>query len=190
MILALALLAYLLGSIPFGKLFGLLRGVDIQKEGSGNIGFANAVRVLGWRIGIFVLASDILKGYLAVFVAVQYVAQPYLLLIAAAALLGHVFPLWLNFRGGKAVATGFGVTLVLSPICALSAAGVYLVAFSLARVSAVASLIGAFSMPLWALLYAPRLTGFFIVLALFAIYTHRMNIKKLVEEKLVSAAKL
>src|SRR4051812_28575572 len=105
-ILALALLGYLLGSIPFGKLLGLMRSIDIQKRGSGNIGFANAVRVLGWKMAVLVLAGDVLKGCAAVLIANQYLSQTGVLVVGVAALLGHVFPVWLHFKGGKGIATG------------------------------------------------------------------------------------
>lgn len=182
MIFAFVILGYLLGSIPFGKLIGLTKGIDIQKQGSGNIGFANSVRVLGWRLGVVVLAGDVLKGYAAVLIASMYVDQSGLLLVGAAALLGHVYPVWLRFKGGKAIATGLGVLLLVSPVAAVGAAIVYSLVFAAWRISGVASLSGAFSLPLWGVLFAPGLTGYFALLALFAAYTHRTNIRQLVLE--------
>lgn len=182
-ILALALLGYVLGSIPFGKLLGLMRGVDIQKQGSGNIGFANAVRVLGWRIAILVLIGDTAKGYAAVLIASQYLAQTGVLVVGAAALIGHVYPVWLNFRGGKGIATGFGIIALLSPVCAAYVAAVYFAVFTATRTSGISSVAAALTLPGWAILYSPGLTGYFCLLAAFAVYTHRDNIGRLVRTK-------
>lgn len=179
MIFALLLIGYLLGSIPFGKLVGLARGVDIQKHGSGNIGFANAVRVLGWRLGAIVLVGDVAKGYLAVSIASLYLEEFGLLLVGGAALLGHVYPVWLKFRGGKAIATGLGVLLVIAPVAAICGLLVYVLAYVIGKNPGLASLSGAFSLPLWGVLFAPGLTLYFGCLALFAAYTHRSNIRKL-----------
>src|SRR5258708_5216306 len=93
-------IAYLLGSIPFGKLIGKRHGIDIQKHGSGNIGFANVRRTLGWQAGLIVLTGDILKGFIPVLIARQYLSTYQVLVVALVAMLGHIFPIWLKFNGG------------------------------------------------------------------------------------------
>lgn len=138
---ALALASYLLGAIPFGVLIGLARGVDIRQHGSRNTGATNAGRVLGRRIGLLCLALDILKGFVPAFVAMFFIIgdEPVTasslttwLAIGAAAVVGHVFPVYLGFRGGKGVATTIGVALGVWPYYtfAMSAA---LLAYAAAR---------------------------------------------------------
>ena len=102
--------AYLLGSIPFGFLVAKWRGVDISQVGSGNIGATNVGRSLGWKMGAFVGVLDFLKGYLPVLLARSFFTQNWqILLISLIPVIGHIFPVWLNFRGGKGVATIFGI---------------------------------------------------------------------------------
>ena len=181
----LVILAYLSGSIPFGKIFGKLKNIDIQKEGSGNIGFANAVRVLGWRLGALVLICDVLKGFLPVYVASEYfnASLQMQMIIGLVAIIGHAFPVWLRFKGGKSIATGLGVMLVIDPILALMAVSIYVIVFSVSKKSAVGSLVGAWLLPLLAFALAPELTLYTLLLALFATYTHRNNINQLVRER-------
>jgi glycerol-3-phosphate acyltransferase PlsY len=176
--------AYMLGSLPFGKLAGLARGIDIQKHGSGNIGFANSVRVLGWRWGLVVLLGDVLKGTASVLLALRFLHGPPVLAVASAALVGHVFPVWLRFRGGKAIATGLGVVSILCLPAACIGVATYLAVFSYTRTSGIASIIGTWTLPVSALFFAPKLAAYFLALAGFAVYTHRSNIRDLVTEKL------
>lgn len=175
--------AYLLGSIPTGKLLGFIKKIDIQKHGSGGIGFANAVRVLGWRMGVIVLVVDVLKGFVPLFVAKQYyqVDPTLLLLIGLMPILGHAFPVWLRFVGGKSIATGLGVLLVIEPRLALLGVLLYCVAFALFRRSDVGSLAGVWSLPIGALVIRPEITAYVLLLAFFASYTHRQNIRKFIK---------
>src|SRR5690606_39536658 len=113
------LIAYVCGSIPFGKIIGRLKGVDIQKLGSGNIGFANSVRVLGWKPGVFVLIGDATKGFLPVYLSVSHIPYWQSLMVGLVAILAHVFPVWLRFKDGKGIAPGLGISLVLAPKIAL-----------------------------------------------------------------------
>src|ERR1700680_4179468 len=145
-LLAIAIVAYLLGSIPFGvlltKLFG---GGDVRKAGSGNIGATNVARVAGPIPGVLTLLLDAAKGAAAVWLAARFSndSATWMIIAALAALIGHCFPIWLKFRGGKGVATAAGVFLVLSPLALLGSVCVFVlvVAFwgcgSLASLSAV-----------------------------------------------------
>ncbi|MCI0574380.1 MAG: glycerol-3-phosphate acyltransferase, partial [Myxococcaceae bacterium] len=120
---------YLCGSVPFGVLVARwLRGVDVRQRGSGNIGATNVARVAGKRLGLVVLLLDALKGAAPVVLARALLPGEAALQAAAglAAVLGHVFPVWLRLRGGKGVATALGVAAVLVPWAALAGAGVYL----------------------------------------------------------------
>ena len=114
--------AFVSGSIPFGKIVGYTKGIDIQKVGSGNIGFANSFRMLGWKPSLIVLAGDIIKGYIPTYYAIlEFHLTVPTLLIAIATIAGHIFSPWLRLRGGKGVATMIGVSLALNPIIALMA---------------------------------------------------------------------
>jgi glycerol-3-phosphate acyltransferase PlsY len=196
-------LAYLAGSIPFGLLMGLARGVDIRNHGSGNVGATNAGRVLGksWGIACFIL--DVLKGLLPVLLAglaFNYAGQWDLtaaqagkwLAVAVAAVVGHVFPVWLKFKGGKGVATGLGVLLAFWPILTIPGAVallLWLVCVKIWRYVSLASIVAAVSLPLTlliALLSAGELDAdtipFFVVvtlLALLVILRHRDNLARL-----------
>lgn len=134
--------AYLVGSIPFGKLLCRLGGVDIQSRGSGNIGFANVQRIMGWRYGVPTLAGDISKGALAAYGGMVLGGPVLAFLYGMAALAGHVLPLWLRFHGGKGIATGLGMIAVLAPVVAAMATLVYIVLLRTGRSSSVASLSG------------------------------------------------
>jgi glycerol-3-phosphate acyltransferase PlsY len=136
--------SYLLGSIPTGLLVARARGVDIRAVGSGNIGATNVSRTLGKKLGALVLFLDALKGLIPVLVA-RWLHFPDELAAAVglAAIVGHVFPVWLRFRGGKGVATGLGVFAGLSPIPAAAAVLVYLAVVLVTRISSVGSLLAA-----------------------------------------------
>jgi glycerol-3-phosphate acyltransferase PlsY len=140
--------AYLVAGIPVGLLIGLARGVDLRASGSGNIGATNAVRALGKRLGLLVFALDVIKAAVPVAAAVHrfgdYPDGPTsIALISAAAILGHVFPIYLKFAGGKGVSCAFGVFLVLAPKAALIGLLVYLQTLWLTRISAIGSLTAA-----------------------------------------------
>lgn len=184
MLVALVLLGYLAGSIPFGVLLTRwLRGVDVREGGSGNIGATNVTRVAGKKVGAVVLLLDALKGALPVALALWLL--PGLprahALVGLAAVLGHVFPVWLKLRGGKGVATALGVLVVLVPTAALAGAAIYAGVVAAWRVSSVGSLTaGIFAVGVAALTarapeYALLTASFFV----FMLWTHRSNIHRL-----------
>ncbi|MCR4391300.1 MAG: glycerol-3-phosphate 1-O-acyltransferase PlsY [Candidatus Acetothermia bacterium] len=191
--LMVAALGYLIGGVPTAYLAGRLRGVDIREHGSGNVGGTNAVRVLGWKLGLPVMVVDVVKGYLAGAwlprLPLPGTPDPVYLALAAglAAVLGHVFSPYLRFRGGKGVATGAGVLLALTPIpVAICAALFLLLALGSGMVS-VGSLGAAAALPLTVFLlgrYAgaavpPAIQWLTVGLALFVVFTHRTNIRRL-----------
>ncbi|HKA88822.1 MAG TPA: glycerol-3-phosphate 1-O-acyltransferase PlsY [Haliangiales bacterium] len=134
--------AYVAGSIPFGLLIARAKGVDIRAAGSGNIGATNVARVVGKPLGVLVLVLDAAKGFGPTFAALR-VAGPEVAAVAGIlAIVGHVFPVWLRFRGGKGVATALGVFLALAPIEAGVAFGTYAVVYGIWRISSVGSLCG------------------------------------------------
>ena len=183
--------AYFLGSIPFGLILAkLFAGSDIRKSGSGNIGATNVARVVGPSAGILTLALDVAKGAAAVWLAGRVTAQSStaMTLAAIAALLGHCFPIWLKFKGGKGVATALGVFLVLSPLAALGALLVFILVAIAWRYASLASVSAAASMPLlmyflWAPGHAPPLVVDFGTLFAVAlvIFKHDANLQRLVD---------
>jgi acyl phosphate:glycerol-3-phosphate acyltransferase len=192
-IIALACLAYLLGSIPTSVWLGrALKGLDLREHGSGNAGATNAFRVLGKPIGSTVLVLDMLKGFLAVNLAqLQHLMDPgterYVMLkigLGLVAVMGHIFPLFAGFRGGKGVATTTGVGLALHPFAALAAMGIYLLVFLATRISALGSLLAVLTYPVWIIwvFHSESLTIriFSLIVVVLVLITHRSNIIRLV----------
>ena len=181
---ALLALGYLCGSVPWGMLLTRrLRGVDVRASGSGNIGATNVARVAGRGLGAVVLVLDALKGALPVWLARACVPEDAGLhaAVGLAAILGHVFPVWLALRGGKGVATALGVLAILVPWAALVAAGVWLVAVLLLRVSSAGSLLGGIAAVVTAVVLQPAPEYAWLTVAVLALIlgTHRGNIVRL-----------
>lgn len=188
--------SYLLGSIPFGYLAGRLAGVDIRKVGSGNIGATNVVRLLGKRYGYPVFALDFAKGLAAVTVSSTVArsaqaswASPetFGILAAVSAVLGHSFPVWLKFRGGKGVAVSAGALFALMPLATLIGVAIWVLVFFTTRYVSAASIAAAMALPfvIWltirmddsrgqALFYAS------LCLAAFVVWRHRSNVSRLI----------
>jgi glycerol-3-phosphate acyltransferase PlsY len=179
---------YLLGSMPFGVIVGRVwRGIDIRQYGSGNIGFSNALRVLGWKAASAVFVGDVLKGFIPVFagrgvLAAAQVpnAELWLLPVALGPILGHCFSVFLGFRGGRAIATTLGVLLGLAPIAGLCGLGVWLVVVALTRYISVASIVAAATVPAVAITGARwELIVFWCAIAALVIGRHASNVKRL-----------
>jgi glycerol-3-phosphate acyltransferase PlsY len=185
-------IAYLIGSIPFGYLIvKTTRGADIRQTGSGGTGATNVSRRAGKAAGIVTLLLDALKGALAVFAAAKWcdlfasnwlIAGLIVLAAGVAAIVGHIFPVWLGFRGGKGVATGAGVFLVLAPLAVLGAGLVFLAVVLLTRYVSLASMVGAATIPLFVLLKGASLAEVVCAVAgaLLIIFAHRANIGRLI----------
>ncbi len=174
-------LAYLLGSIPSGYLAGRLRGIDIREVGSKNVGATNVFRSLGKTIGVAVMLADIGKGIAAIAVAVALADDPWPLVAAGAAIVGHVFPVWLGFRGGKGVAVTAGVTIGLMPLAAAVMIPVWIAIVAVTRYVSVASIAAAIGLTpvAWAL-GAPWPTVVFAALVSAAVlWRHRGNVARL-----------
>ncbi len=182
---ALTLLAYLIGGLPFGYWFIRLRlGKDIRTMGSGNIGATNVHRTAGGKAGLIVLLLDILKGVLAVFVAAAFTnADPLALALAAAAVvLGHCYPVFLHFKGGKAVACFIGAFGFLSPLSLLLTAVAFFLTMAAKRFVSLASIVGALVFPVlfwWIARPSPPLLYSSIFASLLILYRHRANILRL-----------
>jgi glycerol-3-phosphate acyltransferase PlsY len=176
-----AALGYLIGAIPFGYLAGRLKGVDLRKVGSGNTGGTNAVRVLGARYGIPVIALDIAKGAVAVVVGDAVGGTNAAVIAATAAVIGHAFPVFLRFHGGKAVATGAGAMMALVPWIGVTVFFTWIALVLITRYVSVASIAAALCY--WALCLASgqpwAVTAFTLFGAALVIWRHRANIVRL-----------
>jgi len=174
--------AYLLGSVPTGYILGSLAGVDVRKAGSGNVGATNVARVVGKRHGIFTLVADIAKGFVPVVIALNLgLTSTATAFVGVAAFLGHLYPVFLRFQGGKGVATALGVFLGLSPWTTLVLMPIFVLVILATRVVSLSSMVAAASAPIvfWLLTSSPILTGTSVFIALMIILRHRGNIQRL-----------
>ena len=179
--------AYLMGSFPSSYVLGkILKNVDIRKVGSGNVGATNAFRVLGPRIGVSVMIIDILKGFLPVWAAHGREfgdrSETMLIVIGLAAIIGHVFTIFLNFRGGKGVATTAGVFLALAPQAALVCIVIWVALVAVFKMASVASIAAAVALPVAVARFNSGATVLLYVSAVSAILVilmHRKNIGNL-----------
>lgn len=203
---AISIVSYLFGSMPFGLLIARwVAGVDLRTVGSGNIGATNASRIVGKKWGAFVLLLDALKGLLPTLLAPSLSGVPtseathVAVLAGVCAILGHTFPIWLGFRGGKGVATALGVAAVLSPWGTLTAFVSFVVVMLTARIVSLGSIVAATAFGAYQMATLPdpwhpmqwSLTVFSIAVPLLIIVRHRANIVRLLrgEEARWSAAK-
>lgn len=188
--------AYLLGSIPtsvwVGKIF---YGIDVREHGSGNAGATNTIRVLGLWPGIFVFIVDVLKGYFAVkllcltdfYIPKTGMFINFQLFLGIAALMGHIFPIFAQFRGGKGVAVLSGVVFALHPYATLIVFGIWIVSVVITRYVSLSSMIAGFSFPLILIFVYrttnPSLITFAFILAALMLFTHQKNIERLLSGK-------
>jgi len=195
-IIAFLLAAYLLGAIPtavwVGKSF---YGIDVRQHGSGNAGATNTFRVLGKKPGAFVMLVDILKGWaatsLAGFLVMLEVISPeklilFKIIMGILAVIGHIFPVYVGFKGGKGVATLMGMVLAIQPVAALICLGIFIVVLLISKYVSLGSMLAALAFPL--LLLFPRfhpdeplLIVFGFILSLLVILTHKKNINRLLQ---------
>jgi glycerol-3-phosphate acyltransferase PlsY len=183
---ALVLLAYLLGATPTSYLVGRLGfGVDLREHGSGNLGATNVFRVLGWKAAVPVGLVDIAKGWFPTSYFPLWdgsEAPEWALAYGAAAIVGHVFSIYVRFKGGKGVATSAGVFTALAPWAVVAGLVVWLAAVSVTRIVSLGSLLAAITLP--AVVYLtgepPAVLGLAVGLALFVLYAHRTNIGRLI----------
>ena len=174
------LISYLLGSIPFGFILTkILLNKDIRKIGSGNIGATNALRTGNKILGYATLILDMLKAIIPViFVKIYY--SDYLYISSLCVFLGHVFPIWLKFKGGKGVATYIGILCCINIYLGISFGIVWLITFIMFKYSSLSSLLGALSIPIINFLFFnDQIFYFFIIMFILIFYTHRENIKRL-----------
>ena len=188
--------AYLLGSIPtsvwVGKIF---YGIDIREHGSGNAGATNTIRVLGWKAGLPVMIVDVLKGFAAV-TLIRFVQSPppgtdqfvnYQLMLGGAAVIGHIFPVFARFRGGKGVATLFGMVLAISPFSTMVCAGVFLITLFLTKYVSLSSILAGFTFPVAVIVIfhtsVTSMAVFSIAVSVLLLLTHQKNIGRLLRKE-------
>jgi acyl phosphate:glycerol-3-phosphate acyltransferase len=183
--IAAVLAGYLAGSLPTGVIVARARGIDIRAAGSGNIGATNVARTLGKPLGALVLALDALKGFLPVFLMATRLPDGWLALVGLAAILGHVFPVWLRFRGGKGVATGLGVFAALAPLPALAAVAAYVLVVATSRISSLGSLTATSTLLVGMLLsrHSPPQIALALAVWLLIVIRHRENIRRLLRRE-------
>ena len=199
--LILAVAAYLVGSLPFGYLTGkLVGGVDIRTQGSRNIGATNVARILGKKLGLLVLLLDCLKGLLPVWLlaklhtvlaGIPAETEHVRIACGVATIVGHMFPCWLGFRGGKGVATSLGVVLVLSWQATLVTAGVFIVVFAVSRIASLSSMLAAVGFAVAHFCLQPEpflrqnwsLTAFALGVPVLILLRHRSNIGRLLRRE-------
>lgn len=170
------LFAYLCGSIPFGYLIARSKGINIQKRGSGNIGFANVRRTMGWSAGLLTLSGDIVKGIVPTIIALKYFGYEIAFWTGIFAILGHVFTIWLGFKGGKGIATGLGVVMVLSPIAAIYGALIYIMSSIILKKSSTSSIAGCLVLSLTGTALTPSYWWHYSILLAIAGWTLRKNL--------------
>jgi len=183
-VLLLALAAYLMGSIPTSYLVGRLHGIDLREHGSGNLGGTNAYRVMGPGAGVPVVLVDVAKGFVPAYFFPSWdgsAVGDLALLYGLAAIAGHVWSVFMRFRGGKGVATGAGVLVALAPTSALIGLLVWIGVVSITRYVSVASISAATLVPLsaWLTDEAASTVLFCAAIAIFVWWTHRDNLRKL-----------
>lgn len=187
--------SYLLGSIPFGYVAGRLAGTDIRQAGSGNVGATNVVRVLGKRYGYPVFALDVLKGFGAVKISMLLAPgrppewnspEIFGIFAAISSVLGHLYPPWLKFKGGKGVATSAGALLALTPLATLIGVAIWVIVFWMTRYVSLASVIAAIVLPLVILVISPHdqnkvgpLVFSSACVAIIVVWRHRSNLSRL-----------
>jgi len=184
MLILVGLLSYLIGSIPFSYLIPKWIGkIDIRLHGSGNTGTTNVVRTLGMKVGVLAFIGDFLKGLIPTLIGLIWLGEVGGITGALLSVIGHCYPVWLKFKGGKGVATSAGVMLVLLPDLFVMLLLVQFAVIFLTRYMSLASIISACLLPVLSFVFSKSmpLLAFSIALGLFVIYRHRSNLKRLIQ---------
>lgn len=182
------LITYLISSIPFGLFLGkLFANIDIREHGSNNIGATNVSRIIGKKLGLATLILDGLKGGIMVMIA-RFIFHDFiyleilLILTAAIAVIGHIFPIYINFKGGKGVATSIATIIALDPYIGAAICLIWIIAFILFRISAISSISAIFSSLIISLFYnTTSYNIFYFLLFILILYRHKDNIKRLIQ---------
>ena len=191
------LIAYLIGSIPWAFILGKLKGIDIRKQGSGNVGATNARRVLGKKIGILCFFLDFLKGFLPI-ISILFLCEKSILdissdyafiIVAFAVIAGHIWPIYLKFKGGKGVSTMAGILMAIAPISLVIGGGIWAIVFYTSRYVSLASILAAITLPISAFILSKyeicklsdTMLAVLLGLALLIVIKHKSNILRLIK---------
>ena len=182
-IIVISILSYLMGSIPFGFILTkIFLKKDIRNVGSGNIGATNALRTGNKFLGYGTLFLDVIKAVIPViYVKLNY--PDYIFIASLCAFLGHVFPLWLKFKGGKGVATYIGILFSINLTIGFVFIGAWLFTFLVSKYSSLSSLMGCLIVPIYLLFFTSQNLIFFSIMFVLIFYTHRENIKRLINKE-------
>jgi len=175
---------YLLGCIPFGVLFARKNKVNLREHGSGNIGATNVSRVLGKKAGLMTLAGDLCKGLAAVAIASRLLDHPWQVAVAGLlAFTGHVYPVFLKFKGGKGVATGLGIFLFLMPAATVSVIGVFVVTLWASAYVSLGSVLASLFLPLFGIYYQypPEFMAVSAIVAIIVLHKHCENMQRILD---------
>ena len=182
-IFILSLLSYLLGSIPFGFLLTkIFLKKDIRETGSGNIGATNVLRTGNKFLGYSTLLLDILKAVLPIiYVKLNY--PEFIYICSLSVFLGHVFPIWLKFKGGKGVATYVGMLIILNYFLGIVFGIVWVITYLISKYSSLGSILGSLSVPIFIFFYSNDNIMFYFIMFILIFYTHRENVKRLINKE-------
>ena len=181
------LVSYFLGSFPSGFLYAKkIKGIDLRFVGSGSTGATNVLRNIGKWPALIVFIIDVLKGFIAVKIAYLFLSENIFQVLAGLfAIAGHIWPIWLKGKGGKAVATGLGMFIALSWKVGLASFGTFLIVISLTKIVSLSSITAAILLPIYMLIYIENFkhpfTIFSFIVAIIVIFKHRSNIKRLLK---------
>ncbi|MFN3691485.1 MAG: glycerol-3-phosphate 1-O-acyltransferase PlsY [Fervidobacterium sp.] len=177
-----AIVGYLLGAIPFSYIIPKMKGIDITKVGSGNVGGTNVLRNLGTKYGAMAMFSDILKAIVAVLIFKNF-GEKVMVMAGAMSVIGHCYSPFVKFKGGKGVATTLGTFFGIFPQAGLFALGVWIAIVTLTQYVSLASIIGLLAGSIFALAFGKDYWVIFLALTLFSVYRHRENIKRLINKE-------
>ncbi len=179
-LVAACVIAYLIGNISPSTLLARAHGIDIKKEGSGNAGTTNALRVLGKKAAVITLVIDILKGVVSVFVGLLLAGHTGAMYCVLFVMLGHVWPVLLKFRGGKGIATSFGALLALDPLLALIELGIVAVVTLITKRMSAGSIAGLILLPVVCIFRQPDFVYIAIIIAIIMLFKHRANMIRII----------
>ena len=182
-VLIISILSYLMGSVPFGFILTkVFLKKDIRDIGSGNIGATNALRAGNKSLGYGTLFLDIIKAIIpVVYVKLNY--PDYIFIASLCVFLGHIFPIWLKFKGGKGVATYVGILFSINLIIGFVFIGVWFFTFLISKYSSLSSLFGSLSVPIYLFFFTNQNLAFFSIIFILLLYTHRENVKRLINKE-------
>ena len=181
--ISICFVAYVLGSIPFGVLFARTQNINLREHGSKNIGATNAARILGKKVGVLTLIGDIFKGWLAFAIASWALNDQVVIAVAGLmAFLGHLFSIFLKFKGGKGVAIGLGIHLYIMPIATVMAIGVFACTLWVSRYVSLSSIFAAIVLPMFGILMKTQLPYIYMSLgiAILVLIKHNENIQRII----------